>query len=201
LIRRDRNRASVIMWGIGNENADTDERLAFMSTLANLARAEDPHRWITAACLINRQSFTIDDRLTEQLDIIGINEYFGWYEPGFEQLYQLLDNSTPNRPVYISETGADAVTGHQGEAGQLFSETHQQHVLEKQIEAVTKASYICGIFPWLLYDFRTERRQTVVQQGWNRKGFIDKDKRTKKPVFNAVRDMYLQIKKSRKHQI
>ena len=179
-----------------NENADTDERLAFMSSLANLARTEDPHRWITAACLINRESFAIDDRLTEELDVIGINEYFGWYEPGFELLRQLLSNSAPNRPVYISETGADAVTGHQGEIGQLFSEAHQQHVLETQIGAVTKVSYICGFFPWLLYDFRTERRQTIVQQGWNRKGFIDKDKSTKKPVFEDVKNLYLQIERS-----
>jgi beta-glucuronidase len=30
LILRDINRASVILWGVGNENADTDARLAFM---------------------------------------------------------------------------------------------------------------------------------------------------------------------------
>lgn len=29
LILRDRNRASVIIWSVGNENADTDERLSF----------------------------------------------------------------------------------------------------------------------------------------------------------------------------
>jgi beta-glucuronidase len=34
LIRRDGNRASVIIWGVGNENADTDARYAFMSRLA-----------------------------------------------------------------------------------------------------------------------------------------------------------------------
>ena len=31
LIARDRNRASVIIWGVGNENADTDARYRFMS--------------------------------------------------------------------------------------------------------------------------------------------------------------------------
>lgn len=34
LIKRDRNRASVIIWSVGNENPDTDERLSFMSRLA-----------------------------------------------------------------------------------------------------------------------------------------------------------------------
>lgn len=37
LILRDRNRASVIIWSVGNENPDTDERLTFMSNLAKIA--------------------------------------------------------------------------------------------------------------------------------------------------------------------
>jgi len=200
LIRRDWNRASVVMWGVGNENADTDERLAFMSALATLARTEDPNRWVTAACLINRERFTIEDRLAEQLDVIGINEYFGWYEPQLDLLKQLMENSEPNRPVYVSETGADAVAGYQGEAGKLFSEEHQRHVLESQIEIVSNTAYMCGIFPWLLYDFRTERRQTEVQQGWNKKGFIDKDKVTKKSVFETVRKLYSKIKENQHTQ-
>ena len=181
------------MWGVCNENADTDERLAFMTGLATLARETDPNRWVTAACLINRENFTIEDRLAEQLDVIGINEYFGWYEPELNLLNQLMENSSPSRPVYISETGADAVAGYKGKEGKLFSEEHQKHVVTTQIEVVSKVSYICGIFPWLLYDFRTERRQTSVQQGWNKKGFIDKDKTTRKSVFDSVRVLYAKI--------
>ena len=76
------NRASVIIWGVGNENADTDARYAFMSRLAQAARLADPSRLVGAACLINRERFAIEDRLADHLDIIGLNEYFGWYEPG-----------------------------------------------------------------------------------------------------------------------
>ena len=39
LIRRDANRASVILWGVSNENADTDTRLDFMRGLVEAARA------------------------------------------------------------------------------------------------------------------------------------------------------------------
>lgn len=39
LVRRDRNRASVIIWSMGNENPDSDARYAFMSTLVDTARA------------------------------------------------------------------------------------------------------------------------------------------------------------------
>ena len=30
--------ASIILWGVGNENADTDARLAFMAALAHAAK-------------------------------------------------------------------------------------------------------------------------------------------------------------------
>jgi beta-glucuronidase len=190
LIRRDANRASVILWGIGNENADSDARLAFMAGLAQAARVEDPTRLIAAACLINRSRFRIEDRLTEHLDVIGLNEYFGWYEPGFEGLARLLANSTPDRPVVISETGADALAGHHGPEDQLFTEEHQARVLSTQVAMADDCPYIAGIFPWLLYDFRSARRQTRYHRGWNRKGLIAEDKTTRKLGFAALQAAY-----------
>jgi hypothetical protein len=86
LIRRDRNRASVVIWSIGNENPDTDDRLTFMRGLADAARACDPTRLVAAACLINHHKLKIEDRLAEHLDIIGINEYYGWYDEDFDEL-------------------------------------------------------------------------------------------------------------------
>ena len=67
LIRRDRNRASVAIWSVGNENADTDARLAFMKGLAETARAEDPTRLVAAACLVNHAKLKIEDRLAAYL--------------------------------------------------------------------------------------------------------------------------------------
>ena len=64
LILRDINRAGVIFWGVGNENADSDARLAFMSELAQTAKQLDSTRLISAACLINREEFCIQERLT-----------------------------------------------------------------------------------------------------------------------------------------
>jgi len=97
--------------------------------LAETARALDPSRLVSAACLINREHFRIEDRLAEHLDVIGINEYFGWYEPGFEGLRRLLANSQPDKPVMITETGADALAGHHGRSDELFTEECQARVL------------------------------------------------------------------------
>lgn len=190
LVRRDRNRASVILWGVGNENEDSDARLAFMRDLAETARAMDPTRLVGAACLINRQKFCIEDRLTAHIDVIGINEYFGWYEPDFSGLDRLLHASAPDKPVIISETGADALAGHHGRTDEFFTEECQAHVFAQQIERLAQAPYICGMTPWLLYDFRSERRQTVFNQGFNRKGLIAEDKRTRKLAFAVLARHY-----------
>jgi beta-glucuronidase len=190
LIKRDINRASVIIWGVGNENADTDARLAFMRTLAESARTQDPTRLISAACLINRQNFTIEDRLAEHLDIIGINEYFGWYEPGFDGLRRLLAHSQPGKPVIITETGADGVPGL-GE-DDLFSEARQADFYRGQLALIETASYVRGFCPWILYDFRSERRQTRHHRGWNMKGLIAADKTTRKPAFDVLAAYYHQ---------
>lgn len=198
LIARDANRASIILWGVGNENADTDARLAFMAELARAARAADPSRLITAACLINRAEFRIEDRLAEHLDVIGLNEYFGWYEQGFQGLQRLLANSRPDRPVIISETGADARAGHRDAAAPLFSEERQVAFYEGQCAALERAAYVRGMAAWLLYDFRSLRRQTREQGGFNRKGVVAEDKATKKLGFAALAACFRRMQAARR---
>jgi beta-glucuronidase len=183
LIARDRNRASVIIWGVGNENAETNARFFFMSRLAEAARRADPTRLISAACLINRQTFKIEDRLADCLDIVGLNEYFGWYEPDMSLLERLLTSSRPGKPVVISETGGDALAGHHGPASELFTEEKQADIHRQQLEILDRIPYVRGYIAWLLYDFRTERRQTRFQRGLSRKGLIAEDKATKKQAF------------------
>jgi beta-glucuronidase len=197
LIARDANRASVILWGVGNENADTDARLAFMGGLAAAARAADPSRLVTAACLINRERFTIEDRLAEHLDVIGLNEYFGWYEQGFQGLQSLLANSAPDKPVLVSETGADARPGHRDPAAPLFSEERQAAFYEGQFAALARVPYVRGIAAWLLYDFRSLRRQTRAQGGFNRKGVIAEDKATRKLAFAALAAGFRKLRAAR----
>ena len=193
LIARDRCRASVILWGVGNENADTDARYAFMSRLAETARAADTTRLVAAACLINRDTFRIEDRLAEHLDVIGLNEYFGWYEPNMDGLRRLLANSRPGKPVVISETGADAVAGLHGGERQLFTEECQAAIIRDQIAVVAEIPYIRGFIPWLLYDYRTERRQTRYQKGISRKGLIAEDKKTSKLAFDTLVGWYREL--------
>lgn len=198
LITRDWNRASVIIWSVGNENADTDERLAFMSRLAECAHQEDATRLVSAACLVNSEKNVIADRLTEYLDIIGINEYCGWYTPDFEKLPQLMANSSPKKPVIITEFGADALAGYHGTRTDKGTEECQAHVYERQIETLRNISYIKGMTPWILYDFRCPRRTSYIQNYYNRKGLCSADKKYRKMAFGVLQKFYYELMQSEK---
>jgi beta-glucuronidase len=190
LILRDRNRAGVIIWSIGNENADTDARYSFMSKLAAKARELDDSRLVSAACLINHEKLMIEDRLAASLDVIGINEYYGWYDPDFDKLPRILANSNPGKPVLICEFGGGARAGQRGTADDLFTEDKQKALYEKQVATFKKCAYIAGTTPWILYDFRCPRRLNRYQEGFNRKGLIDQDRNTKKLAFEVMRKFY-----------
>ena len=193
LIRRDFNRASVIVWSVGNENADTDERLRFMGRLADLARREDDTRLISAACLVDGGLNRIADRLAEKLDVIGINEYCGWYTPDFGKLPELMANSNPAKPVVITEFGADAMCGNTGSDDCKGTEEYQARVYELQMETLLKISYIQGISPWILYDFRCPRRTSSIQKYYNRKGLLDETKACRKPAFFVLQKYYKEL--------
>ncbi|MEM9632778.1 MAG: glycoside hydrolase family 2 TIM barrel-domain containing protein [Pseudomonadota bacterium] len=193
LIKRDRNRASVIIWSVGNENPDTDARLKFMQGLADTCKTLDPTRLTSAACLVNHAQNRIEDRLAKHIDVIGLNEYYGWYEENFDDLAAIGRNSDPDRPVVISETGADGVIGAKGPKKGLFSEDYMAEVYHRQIDTLRKLDYVKGMSPWILYDFRVERRQNIFQNGYNHKGLIAADKRTKKKAFHILAEYYHQI--------
>jgi beta-glucuronidase len=190
LVLRDRNRASVAIWSIGNENADSDERLAFMRGLARKARELDGSRPVSAACLVDNERLVISDRLAEELDIVGLNEYFGWYDPDFSKLPRLLENSAPGKPVVICEFGAGARSGTRGGALGLWTEEYQAELYARHLAAFDACPYIRGISPWILYDFRSPRRLNAFQAGFNRKGLIDADRSTRKLAFRVLAEYY-----------
>jgi beta-glucuronidase len=194
LIVRDRNRASVIIWSVGNENPDTDERLSFMSRLAMKAKELDPTRPVSAACLVNHVKNVIEDRLEAYLDIIGLNEYYGWYDPEFGRLVELFTNSAPEKPVVICEFGAGARAGFHGTKDELFTEECQKYVYELQIGTIRRIPYVRGMSPWILYDFRCPRRFNRYQEGYNRKGLLAEDMKTKKLAYDVLRVFYRGMK-------
>ncbi len=190
LIARDANRASVIIWSVGNENADAPERLDFMARLAHTARIMDSTRLISAACLIDPEKLLMTDPLVDELDVLGINEYYGWYDPDVTKVKTLLDNSAPSKPVIMTEFGACAVNGFHASHDVLFTEERQEWIFRRQVEVFAQCPYIKGYSPWLLYDFRSPRRLNHFQAHYNRKGLIASDKKTRKKAFSVMADYY-----------
>ena len=190
LMCRDFNRASVIIWSVGNENLDSDDRFRFMGNLADFAHQYDNTRMVSAACLVDGETLSIKDRLAEKLDIIGVNEYIGWYSPNFEELPQLMNNSNPTKPVIISEFGADATPGLHGSVDDKGTEECQEAIYRKQIEVIRQIPYIKGITPWILFDFRCPRRTAAIQGYYNRKGLVSSDRTYYKPAFSVLQSFY-----------
>ena len=58
-----------------------------------------------------------DDPLTEVLDVIGQNEYIGWYEGRPEDADAKMW-TFPNKPVIMTEFGAEAKFGDHGPPNQ-----------------------------------------------------------------------------------
>ena len=190
LIERDYNRASVIIWSVGNENPDSDERFKFMSSLADYAHAKDSSRLVSAACLVNYVKNRIEDRLTAKLDIIGLNEYKGWYDPDFDSLPVMLGNSNPDKPVIITEFGADAFPRLRGDADEKGNEDCQELIYKKQTKVLSQIPFIQGMTPWILYDFRCPRRTSSIQLYYNRKGLLDEKREYHKKAFYVLQEFY-----------
>ncbi len=186
MIRRDRNKASVILWSVSNETSNNPTRTKFLSDLASQARQLDSTRLITSALNsehIAGSTATLDDPLTNALDVVGVNEYIGWYT-GVPEDADTLRWVLPEKPVIFSEFGAEAKYGNHGPVTQRWTEEQQADVYKHQLVMLAKVPQLRGITPWILMDFRsTTRNIPKLQDGYNRKGLLSEDGKKKETFF------------------
>lgn len=200
MITRDHNRASVIIWSVGNETPISPVRTNFMHSLLTKARELDNTRMVSAALEVNYSALNdqniIDDPLGEFVDLVAFNEYLGWYG-GLPDKCRTTSWDTPyNKPMFISETGGDAKGGFHADSLTRFSEEYQEWYFKEQVAMFKKmpAKFV-GVSPWVLADFRSPRRNNpFYQEGWNRKGLYD-DKGNKKKAFYVMKAYYDQMAK------
>ncbi|MEO7277707.1 MAG: glycoside hydrolase family 2 TIM barrel-domain containing protein, partial [Sphingomicrobium sp.] len=194
-IVRDRDRASVIIWSVGNETPVSDARNAFLRALVANARALDPTRLISAALLSDRTGNvqTIDDPLARDLDVLAVNTYNGWYTADpLASLPSISWSSAFNKPLIFSEFGAAATAGFHDLSGTpaKFSEEYQAQYYRQTLAMAAKVPFLAGMSPWILKDFRSPRRQNpVYQQGWNRKG-LETETGVHKAAFDVLAAYY-----------
>ena len=194
-ITRDKNRASIIIWSMGNETPITDARIAFMRELVKTARQLDSTRLISAALethYSDPNTKLIDDPLGSDLDVIGCNEYVGWYERTPEDADRITWKTPYTKPLIMTEFGADAQFGLHGDPDERWTEEYQESVYRHQIVMLNKIPFLRGTTPWILMDFRSPRRVLpVVQDFYNRKGLVS-DRGQKKKAFYVMQEFYKQ---------
>ena len=197
LIVRDKNRASVVIWSVGNETPISAPRNAFMGRLATTARALDDTRLVAAALEIHRKGdeITVEDPLAEQLDLVSFNEYAGWYWASNAEMLNYRFNVKYDKPVVITEFGADALGGYHADADTRWSEEYQDTLYRNQFRMLDAIPGLRGLTPWVLVDFRSPRRQhPYYQDGWNRKGLVSDDGK-KKMAFWTLKRHYDEVQR------
>jgi beta-glucuronidase len=195
-ILRDRNRAAVILWSVANETPISDTRNAFLGRLIDLARKLDPSRLLTAALQAHYEgenTMVIGDPIGAKLDVMGNNEYIGWYD-GLPEKCDRIEWKTPyEKPLIMSEFGGGALAGNHGEVEEIWTEEFQESIYQHQIGMLKKIPFLSGTTPWILMDFRSPRRPLpVIQDFWNRKGLVS-ERGEKKKAFFVLQDYYLEL--------
>ena len=193
MINRDKNRAAIILWSVGNETPRSEMRLEFMKKLTEKVRILDSTRLITAATeihYIDPKTIMTDDPLGKYLDVLGCNEYIGWYDGLPAKADSIKWVSAYNKPLVISEFGSDAKFGFHADTSTIWSEEFQENVYIHQINMLKKISTLQGISPWILMDFRSPRRSLPgILDFFNRKGLFS-NLGEKKKAFYILRDFY-----------
>ena len=187
-----RNHAAIIFWSMANETPSTAARTQFIETLARRARELDGTRLITAALLVRAQGDTkiVDDPLGQALDVIGTNEYIGWYEGHPESADVTQWDIKYQKPVIMSEFGADAKAGMHGSENERWTEEYQANVYRHQLPMLNRIAQLRGMSPWVLMDFRSPNRPLAgVQDEFNRKGLVS-DQGQKKEAFGILENAY-----------
>jgi beta-glucuronidase len=193
MITRDRNRASIIIWSVGNETPVNPARTNFMHELIATAKQMDHTRLVSAALQSHTVNGveTIDDPLGQYTDIVSINEYLGWYGGLPSDCRTAKWDVKYAKPLFFSETGAEALGGFHGDSLTRWGEEYQEWYYREQVEMMKHMpdNYV-GMSPWILNDFRSPRRNNPdYQEGWNNKGLFD-HRGNRKKAFYVLKAYY-----------
>jgi beta-glucuronidase len=135
----------------------------------------------------------IDDPLGAALDVIGANEYIGWYEQGPTGPDTTTWDIRYQKPLIMSEWGGGARAGHHAEPGTtpaLWTEEYQAEIYRHQLPMLNKIPQLRGTTPWVLMDFRSPMRTLPgLQDNFNRKGLVS-DQGQKKQAFYILQKAY-----------
>ncbi|XP_015182643.1 PREDICTED: beta-glucuronidase-like [Polistes dominula] len=195
LIRRDKNHPSVIMWSLANEpRTQLQGADVYFKQIADHTKALDPTRPVTIALARSVQ----EDKVGQYLDVISFNRYNSWYvNPG--RLDMIIDRVITeaeawhrkyNKPVLMSEYGADTLSGEHELPNYIWSEEYQTEMFSHHFEAFDRLrneGFFIGEFIWNFADFRTA--QNFYRVGGNKKGIFTRERQPKMAAYH-IRKRY-----------
>jgi beta-glucuronidase len=207
-VMNNQNHPSIFVWSIGNELGGSRNERGVIG--AGLARyITDARRAVRE--LDNTRMIGIDrqSRLGEPifnpalagLDVLGINEYFGWYDSvslprgptTTEELPGFLDEvhrAYPRHPLVITEYGAEA--SRSGPVEQRGSYEFQANYMRAHLAIHASKKYVNGSIAWALRDFRVTPEWlggAPADWGtppWHNKSLIEEAGRSK-PVYGTMK--------------
>ncbi|WP_223588150.1 beta-glucuronidase [Neobacillus bataviensis] len=186
LIKRDKNHPSVVMWNIANEAATEEEgAYEYFKPLVEQAKELDPQkRPVTIVTEI--QSSPEKDQIAELLDILAFNRYYGWYVDGGDLIsakeklraeFNGWLKRCPNKPIMMTEYGADTVAGLHDVEPVMFTEEYQVAFYKANHEVFDEFDHFVGEQVWNFADFATG--QGIVRVQGNKKGIFTRDRKPK----------------------
>ena len=202
MISRDRNHPAVLMWSLANEPlSEAPEAEAYFSAVANFTRPLAAGRPITYVISASYSG----DRGIQFFDMICINRYFAWYSQSgrLDQIPSLVTEELanwrqrfPNKPILMSEYGADTVPGLHNDPPFMFTEDYQRdfylayHPSFDNVSSIIHPDrgFFVGELPWNMFDFATDQSVTRVG-GLNRKGLFTRQRQPKAAAF-VIKNRY-----------
>jgi hypothetical protein len=200
-----RGHASVIVHSVGNELTFTpDKRTAsrrFMLDAAAGARDLDPLAPI--AIDIKTRPTLPRQRTYDAFDLIGINQYFGWY-PWVEDFAQLEPFLNAMRANYPKQALVMTEFGAEGRPDMAFSPADlkgsyafQANHVARTIDLIDRLPFMSGAIHWTLREFEIFpdwRGGAIGGEGPNddirhHKGVLTYDG-TRKPAWQVLHDRY-----------
>ena len=198
MIHRDKNHPCVVLWSLGNEpdlEHFPQDAYDYWHPLYELAHQLDPqNRPVTLVCCQNDYT---KDITTRTMDIVCINRYYGWYNLSGD-----LDNASYafrqeldfwkgiDKPLILSEYGADTVAGLHGVAPEMFTEEFQVEYYKTINARLDSRPFVVGEWPWNFADFSTQQGPMRVGS-CNRKGLFTRE-RTPKLAAHYFKDRWAQ---------
>ena len=188
LIAQNYHHPSICFWGIGNEltmGGESEELYQNLCALNALAKDLDPSRLTTIAHLSMVKPESPHSTIT---DVQAHNIYLGWYGGDIADNGPFLDHlhqRQPDRPIAVSEYGADALLSwHSAEPkNHDYTEEYQALYHEGMLKTFASRPWLWATYEWNMFDFAADARDEGGCRGRNNKGLVTYDRKTCKDAF------------------